>query len=62
MPGDLSQSLRALLPEICLVALILVLLVLAMVRRAGNSRFLGWFTAVALTVVAAVAVLFRILE
>ncbi|TLM97651.1 hypothetical protein FDZ73_24685, partial [bacterium] len=58
MTTDLSFMLRAILPEICLTVLILVLLVLSMIHRAANPRFLGWFTSISLAVIAVVAVIF----
>lgn len=58
MTTDLLLILRAILPEICLTVLILVLLVLSMIHRAANPRFLGWFTSISLAVIAVVAVIF----
>jgi NADH-quinone oxidoreductase subunit N len=46
---------RAVLPELCLTALVLILLVLAFFRRTANSRFLGWFTTACLAGVALLA-------
>lgn len=58
MTTDLALMLCAILPEISLTVLILVLLVLSMVHRAANSRFLGWFTSISLAVIVAIAAIF----
>ncbi len=55
---DITTMVRAILPEICLVGLILALLIAAMLHRTITQQFLGWFTAISLVLIGVVAVAF----
>ncbi len=58
MNPELSTMLRSILPEICLVGLIMALLIIGMLRKPMSQRFLGWFTAITLAAIIGAAILF----